>query len=47
VIAQVDEQKPAMIANAMTPARQPHRLADVSLTQGDAAMGSVPVHGSS
>jgi len=45
MVAQVDEEHPAMIALAVDPARQPHRLADVGGAQLCASMGAVGVHG--
>jgi hypothetical protein len=44
VIAQIDEQNPAMIANAMTPAGEPNSGSDVGLAQSAASVGAVAVH---
>ena len=44
MIAQVDEQHAAMIADAMAPAGQPDLLADVALAERAAGMGAVTVH---
>src|SRR6266851_6260692 len=45
MVAQIDEQQPAMVANAMTPARQPSRLADMALAERAAGVGPVTMHG--
>src|SRR5262249_35991913 len=45
MIAQVDEQHSAVVADAVAPARKPHLLADVICAQGAAGMGAVAVHG--
>jgi hypothetical protein len=47
MVAQVDEQEPAMVADAMAPSRQAHDLADVALTQLPAGVGAITVHVSS
>jgi hypothetical protein len=44
VIAQVDEQHSAMVANAVAPAGQTYFLADVACAQGAAGMGAIVVH---
>ncbi len=44
MVAQVDEQHPAMVADAVAPAGQPHLLADVGLAQGAAGMGAITMH---
>jgi hypothetical protein len=44
VIAQIDEQKPAVVADAMAPAGQAHLGPDVALAQGAACMGAVAMH---
>ncbi len=38
MVAQIDEQHPAMIADAVAPARQPHGLADVGFAERAAGM---------
>ena len=45
MVAQIDEQHAAMVANAMAPARQPNRLVDVALAERAAGMGPVTMHG--
>src|SRR5262249_57572363 len=45
MIAQVDEQHSAMVADAVAPAGKPHLLADVICAQDAAGMGAVAVHG--
>ena len=45
MIAQIDEEEPAMVALAMHPARKPHRLAGIGGAQRGAGMGTVGVHG--
>ncbi len=47
MVAQVDEQHAAMVADAMAPARQPHGLADVALAQRAAGVGAIAMHGHS
>src|SRR5262249_23355072 len=44
VVAQVDEQHTAMIADAMAPAGKAHLLADVACAQGAAGVGAIAVH---
>jgi hypothetical protein len=44
VIAQIDEQHAAMIANAMAPARKTNRFAGLRFARVAAAMGAVAVH---
>ncbi len=44
VVAQVDEQQAAVVAHAVHPARQPHRLADVARAQASARVGAIAVH---
>src|SRR5258708_2129169 len=44
MIAQVDEQEPAVIADAMHPARDPYGLADVALAERVASVGAVAMH---
>ena len=45
MVAQVDEQHAAMVADAMAPAGQPNRLADMALAERAAGMGPVTMHG--
>src|SRR6516165_3841371 len=45
MVAQVDEQHATMVANAVTPAGQANRLADVALAERAAGMGPVTMHG--
>jgi hypothetical protein len=45
MIAQVDEQHAAVVADAVAPAGQADVLADIDLAQGAAGMGSVTMHG--
>ena len=45
MVAEIDEQQPAMIAQAMHPARQSHGLADILFAQRAASMGAIVVHG--
>ena len=44
VIAQIDEQHAAMIANAMAPAGKTNRFAGLHLAKAAAAMGTIAVH---
>ena len=44
MVAQVDEQHAAMVADAMAPAGQPDLCADVALAERAAGMGAVAVH---
>ena len=44
MVAQIDEQHAAMVANAVAPARQPGLDADVALAERAAGMGAVAVH---
>jgi hypothetical protein len=44
MVAQVDEQQPAVIADAMHPATEPHIIAHVTLTKGGAGVGAIAVH---
>ena len=44
MVAQVDEQQPAMVARAVHPAGEPGALADIGLAQLAAGMGAVGVH---
>ena len=45
MVAQVDEQHAAMVADAMTPARQANGFADIALAERAAGMGPVTMHG--
>ena len=45
MVAQVDEQHAAMVADAVAPAGQADRLADVALAERAAGMGAVAMHG--
>ncbi len=45
MVAQVDEQEAAMVADAMAPAGQPHVPADIGRAQFAAGMGAITVHG--
>jgi hypothetical protein len=38
MVAQIDEQHAAMVADTMAPARQPNRLVDIALTERAACM---------
>ena len=44
MIAQIDEEHAAMVADAVGPAGNPHGLADMLLAELAAGMGSVGVH---
>jgi hypothetical protein len=44
MVAQVDKQHAAMVADAVAPAGKPRVLADVALTKRAAGMGAVTVH---
>ena len=44
MVAQIDEQHAAVVADAVAPAGQPHVLADVALAQRAAGMGTVAMH---
>ena len=44
VVAEIDEQHAAMVADAMAPAGKAHLLADVACAQGAAGMGAIAVH---
>ena len=44
MVAQIDEQQSAMVADAVAPAGQPHLLADVACAQRAAGMGAITVH---
>ena len=45
MVAQVDEQHAAMVADAMAPAGEPDGLADIALAERAAGMGAVTMHG--
>ena len=45
MVAQVDEQNAAVIADPMDPARQADRLADMGFVQLDAGLAAIGVHG--
>jgi hypothetical protein len=47
MVAQINEQDAAMIANAMAPAREANRLADMAFAERAAGMGPVTMHGCS
>src|SRR5262249_23938836 len=44
VVAQVDEEHAAMVADAVDPAGEPHLAADVARAERAAGMGTVTVH---
>ena len=44
MVAQIDEQHAAMVADAVAPAGKPHVLADVAVAQRAAGMGAVAMH---
>jgi hypothetical protein len=44
MVAQIDEQHAAMIADAMAPAGKPDLSADVALAERAAGMGAVAMH---
>ena len=44
MVAQIDEQHPAMVANTMAPAGQTNALVDIALTERAAGMGPVTMH---
>jgi hypothetical protein len=44
MVAQVDEQHAAVVADAVAPARQPHFGADVAVAERAAGVGAVAVH---
>ncbi len=45
VIAKVDEEQAAVVANAMRPARQAYRVPDMLGAKLSAGMGTVAMHG--
>src|SRR5579863_5667003 len=44
MVAQIDEQDPAVVANTMAPAGQTNALANVALPERAAGMGPVTMH---
>jgi hypothetical protein len=44
MVAQIDEQQPAVIANAMAPAGQARIPADIAFAKRAAGMGAVAMH---
>ena len=44
MVAQVDEQHAAVIADAVTPAGKPHVFADIALAERAAGMGAIAMH---
>ena len=44
MVAQIDEQHAAMVADAMAPAGETHITADVAISQRAAGMGAIAVH---
>ena len=44
MVAQIDEQHPAVVADAVAPARQANRFADITLAQGAAGVGAIAMH---
>ena len=44
MVAQIDEQHAAMVADAVAPAGEPHRLPDIGLAELAAGVGAVAVH---
>ena len=47
MVAQIDEQHAAMVANAVAPARQPNGLVDIAVAERAAGVGPVTMHGCS
>ena len=45
MVAQVDEQNAAVVADAVTPAREPDRLALLGEAEGAAGVRAVTMHG--
>jgi hypothetical protein len=45
MVAQIDKQQPAMVANAMAPPRQANRLVDMAVAERAAGVGPVTMHG--
>ena len=44
MVAQIDEQHPAMVADAVAPARKPHFFADVALAKRAAGVSPIAMH---
>jgi len=44
MVAQIDEQDAAMVADAVAPAGQPDGLADVIFAEGAAGVGTIAMH---
>ncbi len=44
MVAQIDEQNAAVVADAVAPARQPHIFADVAVAERAAGMGAITMH---
>ncbi len=44
MVAQIDEQHPAMVADSMAPAGKPHGLPDVALAKRAAGVGAIAMH---
>ena len=47
MVAQIDEQHAAMVANPVAPSRQPHGLVDIAVAERAAGVGPVTMHGCS
>src|ERR1700761_9774978 len=45
MVAQIDEQHAAMVADTMAPARQPDGLVDIAVAERAAGVGPVTMHG--
>jgi hypothetical protein len=45
MVAEIDEQHAAMVANAMAPAGQANGFADIAVAERAAGMGPVTMHG--
>jgi hypothetical protein len=45
MVAQIDEQQPAMVADAVAPARQTNGLVDIAVAERAASVGPVTMHG--
>ena len=44
MVAQINKKNAAVIANAVTPARKPHDLADIALAKCATGMGAITMH---
>jgi hypothetical protein len=44
MIAQIDEQDAAMVADTMAPARKPNLLADIALAERATTMRTITMH---